>query len=298
MPRFLPLALIIIFIFTGLFLIQGQNARQTESDKLRVVTTFFPLYIFTLNVAGTQADVSVIIPPHLPPHDYSLTPNDLVLLRQADLIIKNGVNFDDWVDRTLETTRPSSGDRIIEISRAPIFSEKAGALEGRNPHIWLSPIQVRGIIEYIRDALIAADNSNAKSYALNAKNYLDKINALDGEIRQTLSLLPNREYLAEEPALYYFSRYYNLRELAVIRENEESALNPQKLIKIKRLLDQSKNKIIFVNRGSSDPMVEVIAGDNGAKVREIDTLETGIVAEDAYEQALRDNLKVFQSVFQ
>ncbi|NDA66946.1 MAG: hypothetical protein EBY09_09925, partial [Verrucomicrobia bacterium] len=45
--------------------------------KLRVLTSFLPVYCFTANVAGDLAEVENLLPANVGPHDYQFAPRDL-----------------------------------------------------------------------------------------------------------------------------------------------------------------------------------------------------------------------------
>src|SRR5918996_3990586 len=82
----------------------GQNQQQqqpappsNDTNKLRVIAYFFPLYDFARNVGGDRADVSVMVPAGIEPHDWEPTPRDILEAENADMIVYNGAGFESWV---------------------------------------------------------------------------------------------------------------------------------------------------------------------------------------------------------
>ncbi|HXG05739.1 MAG TPA: metal ABC transporter substrate-binding protein, partial [Nitrososphaera sp.] len=69
------------------------------TEKVKVIASFFPLYDFARNVGGDRADVSVMVPAGIEPHDWEPTPRNIADAENADLIIYNGAGFESWVSQ-------------------------------------------------------------------------------------------------------------------------------------------------------------------------------------------------------
>ena len=79
-------------------------ARQAPPDAaadkaFKVVTTFLPITLFTRAVAGDCATVTALIPPSLGPHDFQAKPGDLTALRQAGVLVKNGLEMEGFLGK-------------------------------------------------------------------------------------------------------------------------------------------------------------------------------------------------------
>lgn len=75
----------------------------TEPTKLTVYTSFYPIYEFTKGIAGDHATVEVLIPNNVEPHDYEITPQRLVALKNADVLVYNGADFEPFVEQIIES---------------------------------------------------------------------------------------------------------------------------------------------------------------------------------------------------
>ena len=67
---------------------------MTEPTKLVIYASFFPIYEFTKGVVGDHSTVEILIPNNVEPHDYELTPQRLVALKNADVLVYNGADFE------------------------------------------------------------------------------------------------------------------------------------------------------------------------------------------------------------
>ena len=72
---------------------------NVDNDKLTVYTTVFPVYDFVRNIGQDKVNLNYIIPPGVEPHDYEITPKVLKDIQNADLLIKNGLGIDNFVDK-------------------------------------------------------------------------------------------------------------------------------------------------------------------------------------------------------
>ena len=66
---------------------------KTDNDKKQVLTTFTVLADMAKNVAGDRADVDSLTKPGAEIHGYEPTPQDLVRLQKADIVLDNGMNL-------------------------------------------------------------------------------------------------------------------------------------------------------------------------------------------------------------
>ena len=133
---------------TFLVILGLAEALASAATSPRIVTSFFPLYCWAANVAGTNADVENLLPPRAEPHEYAFTPGDARKLSQADLIVVNGLNLESWLPKFLRSASEARG-RVVTVSTGLSAELIAGEhhhghsedehAAHANPHIWLNP---------------------------------------------------------------------------------------------------------------------------------------------------------------
>ncbi|QOT12073.1 zinc ABC transporter substrate-binding protein [Paenibacillus sp. JNUCC32] len=104
---------------------QATDASTTETTKLKVKTSFYPMYEFTRQVAGDLADVENLIPPGIEAHDWEPTPQDMAGISDADVLVYNGAGMEGWVDQVLESIQ-GTGVSAIEASKGIEIMEGTG----------------------------------------------------------------------------------------------------------------------------------------------------------------------------
>ncbi len=77
--------------------ISTSNKSENKSKKIKIVTTFYPVYEFTKNVAKDNAEIKLLIPSSIEPHEWEPTPKDVGSIQNADLFIYNSPYMETWV---------------------------------------------------------------------------------------------------------------------------------------------------------------------------------------------------------
>ena len=148
---------------------------QESGKPLQVVCTILPVYVLTLNVVGQIPGVKVtlLLPAHQGcPHNYDLTPGDLIRLSLADVIVANGLRMEEFLEKFLD--RPNLKTRVILAAQKvePIPNQPGPAhlrLRGQktktdhhhagtvNGHAWVSPAAASIMVGTIGDGLALKD---------------------------------------------------------------------------------------------------------------------------------------------
>lgn len=234
-------------------------------EKPKVVTTFTIIADMAKNVAGDAATVESITKPGAEIHNYQPTPRDLLRARDADLVLRNGLNLELWFERFLQNLGDVKNVTISEgVTPMPIAG---GAYQGKpNPHAWMSPENAVIYVENIRKGLTEIDPANADTYAANAKAYTDKIRAQTQPIRDTLAKLPenHRWLVTSEGAFSYLARDFGLKELYLWPVNADSQGTPQQVRAVIDAMTEHDVKVIFSESTVSDKPAKQVASETGA----------------------------------
>jgi manganese/iron transport system substrate-binding protein len=236
------------------------------ADKPKVVTTFTVIADIAQNVAGDAATVESITKPGAEIHGYQPTPGDILKARDADLILRNGMNLEAWFEKFLAnigdvpTVTVSDGVEPISIS--------GGSYDGKpNPHAWMSPASALIYVENIRKALTDIDPGNAAIYEANARTYSDKIRAEIEPMKAEIAKVPENErfLVTSEGAFSYLARDLGMKELYLWPINADSQGTPQQ---VKAVVDQvtaNKIPVVFSESTVSDKPAKQVAAETGAR---------------------------------
>lgn len=211
-------------------------AQDGDANRLKVITSFTIIADMAQNVAGDAADVVSITKPGAEIHNYQPTPGDLIGAQDADLVLWNGLNLEQWFERFLANL----GDvpSVVITTGIEPMGIGDGPYAGKpNPHAWMSPTDALIYVENIRAALVSADPANAKTYNANAAAYAAEITATVAPIRAAIAAIPEqRRWLAtSEGAFSYLTRDFELKELYLWPINADQQGTPQQ---VRHVIDQ------------------------------------------------------------
>lgn len=297
--RFLHWSSLLKVLYVGLLglLLAGNIA--AADDRLKVATTFTIIADLAQNVAGEAADVVSITRPGAEIHNYQPTPKDLLRVRDADLVLWNGLGLERWFKKFMSRVKSatdvvvSEGVEEIPISLGPYRNKP-------NPHAWMSPTDVQLYIENIRKALVDADPVNAAVYNTNAAAYTQQIKDLVEPLRQQLESIPDRQrWLAtSEGAFSYLARDFGLQEIYLWPINADAQGTPQQ---VRRLIDAIRDNdvtAVFSESTVSDKPAKQVARETGAQyggVLYVDSLSEADGAVPTYIDLLRKTVETVVS---
>jgi zinc transport system substrate-binding protein len=231
-----------------------KQSPPSTPGKLQVVTTLFPLYDFTRQIAGDKADVSLLLPPGVEPHSFEPRPGDIVRITVIHASANIQLAEDDQQDHDLQAD-PDSHNHEHEHT-------------GQDPHIWVDPILAQQIVSTIANGLAATDSANQDFYLANAKIYNEKLSALDAQIRSTLEKCSRKTIVyGGHFAFGYFARRYGLEHLspyAGFSPNAEPT--PKKITEMIETLKKADTSYIYYEELLEPRVAKIIAEGAGAKL--------------------------------
>ena len=80
----------------------GSEVAAPSEEGLQVVTTFLPITQFTTAVVGDRAEVVQLLPTNVGPHEYQAKPRDAQAIANADVLVKNGLEIEFFLDDMIE----------------------------------------------------------------------------------------------------------------------------------------------------------------------------------------------------
>ncbi|QDZ12400.1 metal ABC transporter substrate-binding protein [Devosia ginsengisoli] len=237
-----------------------------SQERLKAVTTFTIIADMARNVAGDAADVVSITKPGAEIHNYQPTPGDLIAAQDADLILWNGLNLEQWFEQFLSNLGDVPSVIVTEGIEPMGIGE--GPYQGKpNPHAWMSPSDALIYVDNIRAAFAAADPANAAVYNANAAAYAAEITATVDPIRAAIAAIPeDRRWLAtSEGAFSYLARDFGLRELYLWPINADQQGTPQQVRLVIDAVREHAVPAIFSESTISSKPAEQVARETGIK---------------------------------
>jgi zinc/manganese transport system substrate-binding protein len=224
--------------------------------RLNVVASFSILGDFVSNVGGDRVAVTTLVGADGDVHVYAPTPADVRMISGARFLVVNGFGLEGWLPRL---TQAAGGKATIVTATSGITPLKAGS--DADPHAWQSVANAQKYVVNIRDALVAADPADADVFRQNARSYLARLEALDTEVRQAVSLIPEsrRKVISTHNAFGYFAARYGIEFIAPIGVSTEAA-------GIIAQVKTARIPAVFLERIGDPRLIRRISQETGARV--------------------------------
>lgn len=271
-----------------------------------IVTSFYPIYLFALNL--TQGVEGLTVSNLAAPgtgclHDYQLQTGDMKTLAQAQVFLINGAGMESYLENVFDTfpelpvVDASAGIPLLDADGHAHGEEEEDA-HPVNAHLWLDAARAVSMVENLSDGLCAAFPEHADAIAANCAAYTARLGALDAELRDGLAALPRRDIITFHEAFPYFAGAYGLNVAAVVNREPGEALSPAQLAQLVNTVRELGTPPLFVEPQYDDMAARTLAAETGAQVYTLDPVVTG--PEDGagvlthYETVMRQNMDVLR----
>lgn len=253
-------------------------APQTASaqEKVKVLASFSILGDLVREVGGERVEVSTLVGPDTDLHGFQPTPAHAKAVAAARLVVINGLGLEGWADRLVKSANYKGARLVASRGVKALSAETEGHGHAHkhkhsdryDPHAWQEVANVKIYVANIRDALIAVDPAGKDAYASNTSAYLQKLDALDAEIRQLFAGLSEKErrVITSHDAFHYFGDAYGIEFLAAQGAGGETQPSARDVARLIRQIRKEGVKAIFVENISNPRIIEQIAKETGVKI--------------------------------
>ena len=260
-----------------------------EAKPLAVIATAFPGYDFAREITGTDAGVRLLLPPGGESHSYEPTPQDIIAIQNADLLLTVGGESEHWLKAVLA----SMGDHaprvfamldhvtaLAEEQSLSMQAEEAHAHEGHthedgvchhpeamDEHVWTSPKNARLIVQGLTELLAEIQPAQESAYRANAGAYLAELDALDATLEETVqSGLRRKIIFGDRFPFRYFAHDYGLAyDAAFPGCSEDSEPSAQTVVSLIREISRENIPVVFYIEFSSRKTADILVEETRAK---------------------------------
>jgi zinc/manganese transport system substrate-binding protein len=246
-----------------------------------IVVTYSVLGRLVEDLVDGAAEVVTIIPDGRDPHDYQPSARDMEAMTAADLLVVNGLGFEEYLDDAIDAAA-DAGTPIFAVSDHVTVRDAAGARdEGHDhdddsgsahgsgdPHLWLSPATMLEALPALTDAVSTAIGTGIDPSALTAQ-----LLALDADLAAQFAALGRCELVTGHDELGYFADRYGCEVIgAVVPSMSTTAdASANQLAALKEIIAAHGATTVFTSLGTPQAVAGQIARETGANVVELGT---------------------------
>jgi zinc transport system substrate-binding protein len=275
MPKMLikKLFLFFLFIISVSSLLSFAQQDLSDSRKIKIVASVFPLMEFARAVAGERGEASLLLPPGAEAHTWQPRPSDIIRLSSARLFIFIGLNMEPWLNDFLKSVKnpqlklleAGQGISLLESEAQDAHHEHGQMIP--DPHVWLDFEHDQVIVERIAEILSEIEPKSSSIFKKNALVYKDKLQSLDQKFREGLRNCLHRTFIiGGHSAFGYLARRYDLDQVSLYGLNPDSGPTPKMMAEAVETARKLEIKVIFFEVRIGNKLAKTLAKEIGAKL--------------------------------
>ena len=230
---------------------------------LLVVATTTQLADFVEVIGAERVSAVGLLKPNVDAHEYEASPADIGRIRDAAVVVRNGLGLDSWVDRAIA----AAGTKATVVTATDGVTARRADGED-DPHAWMDPRNAKTMVTNVAKALTAADAAGAEAYRKRLDAYLAEIDALDAEIETRLAPVTNRKVVTNHDAFGYFLDRYRFEFVGSVipSVDTQAELSAAELTELVDRIRAEGVRAIFTESALPPKTAETIAREAGVKV--------------------------------
>lgn len=290
------------------------------AEAPKVVVSIKPIHSLVAAVMHGVGEPVLLVRGGASPHSYTMKPSDAKALSAADLVVWVGPELEGFLEKPLKANAPKAARlTLMEQKGLTLLQTREGGAwephdhghEGGhdghghkdhdhkdhdddhdelNSHIWLDPANARAIVTATADALAARDPADAEAYRSNADRTLQAIDALDTELKATLSPLKDKPFVVFHDAYQYFEARYDLSAVGSITVSPDRRPSAKRLSAIRAKIAGLNAACVFAEPQFEPTLVRTVVEGTKAKTGVLDPEGADLPEGEALYPTLMRNL--------
>lgn len=252
------------------------------SAPLKVITSFSILEDMTENIGQDKVSIESIIGPDQEAHSFEPTPKDIIKIKNSDVVVLNGLGFDNWLQKILDANEYEG--IIIQASlNVPLITFNGDAHHHDNhdghdehegheehshdhgefdPHIWQSPLNAIVMTKNITEGLSLAAPESAPYFDNNFEKYKQSLEALNEYAKTALKGIDTEARLMVlHNSFGYLAQAYNLHFVAISDINPLAEPSAKKMSELYSLIKKENIQAIFSENIAPSRFIKTLSKD-------------------------------------
>jgi zinc/manganese transport system substrate-binding protein len=192
--------------------------------------------------------------PNTDPHTFEASPKIAKEIAAAQLIVVNGVGYDDWADKIMSASH-SPNRKVINVQKLLGLPDDTA-----NPHLWFDPKTMPAVAKAVGDALAEVDPAHTADFHANADKFVASLEPWNAAIAAFKAKHDKTPIAVTEPVADYLlhAMGFNILtpftlEKAIMDGNDPS---PQDVTIQNGLLSDHKVKVFAYNQQVTDALTK------------------------------------------
>lgn len=252
---------------------------SNDSGKLKIISTVFPPYDLARQIAGDNAEISILLPPGSEIHNYEPSAKDMIAIRNCDIFLYIGGENEQWAEKLINSNDTKNVTAVKLIDYVPTLSEDEDEHDHdhdheheheheheTDEHIWTSPKNAQLMLSAVYDAICKVDPSDKQIYTKNKDAYAKQLSDLDNAYRSAVDSAKNKTIvLADKFPFRYLAHEYGLEFRAAFAAcSDESEPGVSTMIKLTKTIKENNIPAVYYLEFSSTKIADTLCDETGA----------------------------------
>lgn len=248
---------------------------SSDSGKLKIISTVFPPYDLARQIAGDNAEISILLPPGSEIHNYEPSAKDMIAIRNCDIFLYIGGENEQWAEKLINSNDTKNVTAVKLIDYVPVLSEDEDEHDHdheheheheTDEHIWTSPKNAQLMLSAVYDAICKVDPSDKQTYTKNKDAYTKQLSDLDNAYRSAVDNAKNKTIvLADKFPFRYLAHEYGLEFSAAFAAcSDESEPGVSTMIKLTKTIKENNIPAVYYLEFSSTKIADTLCDETGA----------------------------------
>lgn len=248
---------------------------NSDSGKLKIISTVFPPYDLARQIAGDNAEISILLPPGSEIHNYEPSAKDMIAIRNCDIFLYIGGENEQWAEKLINSNDTENVTAVKLIDYVPTLLEDEDEHDHdhdheheheTDEHIWTSPKNAQLMLSAVYDAICKVDPSDKQTYTKNKDAYAKQLSDLDDAYRSAVDNAKNKTIvLADKFPFRYLAHEYGLEFSAAFAAcSDESEPGVSTMIKLTKTIKENNIPAVYYLEFSSTKIADTLCDETGA----------------------------------
>ncbi len=259
----------IFMVLVALSIIGCGSNEEAKNGKLNVVTTTSMITDLVKNVGGDMINTQGLMGAGVDPHLYKASAGDVTKLATADIIFYNGLHLEGKLVEVFEKMGSAVKSQVAlgeHLDKGTLIGSDYFA-SNYDPHVWFNIQYFQKFVSAVVDELSAKDPKNSEQYKANGTAYIEKLEALEMEIKEVIETLPKekRILVTAHDAFNYFGKSYGFEVVGLQGLSTATEAGVQDVQRLSQFIIDKKVKAIFIESSVPRRTIEALEAAVQAK---------------------------------
>lgn len=267
-----------------------------QDNKPSIVVTTNILADVVQNLAGDQAQVHTLMPANVDPHSFEISAQQAAVLNEADLVVSNGLNLEEGLQRQLEAVDAAGGNHFVATDHVEVLNV-SGSSDANDPHFWTDPARMIDVVDALEEDLGQVPGVSEEQLQADAQAYRSELSGLQQHMSESVERIPeaSRALVTNHHVFGYLADSFGFRTIGAVIPSGTTLASPSAadLASLAEAIRSSKVPAIFVESAQPDKLARALAQEANIDVQIVELYSESLTlpgeGADSYLQMMQVN---------